>query len=391
MGNFLCLYRAMSGNLLSTILRHDTKQNSYKIALLRSINDVVMNYPDAADLNKDIAIPLRLLADYWIAYYWPFVKKDQPIYQGHRATVQGVRRNDVSFRPELTELRSEWESLNPGAMSPSDGYYLINESKIKRKLITYPSDFFKIYHSTNRKIRTSLEMPIRYAGPGNWEVFQRPKVLRSYDKTKIIALPGSKGNEKCLLIKRDLWKSFQDLSLWIEALCIHQWSLFAERVEKEYNRGFIYQLLTDRPDNRRPLSWERNQIDILLMEGTRFECPWSGYKIQKGSKYDLDHIIPVSLYPINEMWNLVPSNPRFNSHKKRDKLPSSETLLTAKPRLIRTYDNYLSYPNLANVITDDMNNRFLKIGTDTSDSAMITDMVINYVNILANSRNIARF
>ena len=384
----------MSGNLLSTILRHDSKQNSYKIALLRSINDVVMNYPDAADLNKDVAIPLRLLADFWIAYYWPFVNKDQPVYQGHRATVQGKRRNDISFRPELTELRSKWENLNPGAVSPSDGYYLINEFKIKRKLVTYPDNFIKTYHFTNKKIRTALEMPIRYAGPGNWEVFPRPKVLKLYDTTEIVALPGAKENEKCLLLKRDLWKTFQELSLWIEALCIHQWSLFSEHVTQsleEINRGFIYQLLTDRPDNRIPLSWERNQINILLMEGMMFECPWSGYKIQEGVAYDLDHIIPLSLYPINEMWNLVPSNPRFNSYEKRDKLPSKESLLTAKPRLIHTYGNYLSHPELASVIMEDMNNRFLKVGTGTSNSSKITEMVINYVNILANSRNIARF
>ena len=384
----------MSGNLLSTILRHDSKQNSYKIALLRSINDVVMNYPDAADLNKDIAIPLRLLADFWIAYYWPFVQEDSPVYQGHRAKLQGVKRNDIAFRPKLTELRRAWENLYPGAGNPSDGYYLINELKIKRKFSSYSEDFIEIYHAVNKKIRKALEMPIRYAGPGNWKVFEQPRVLKSYVETDIIALPGANGNEKCLLVSKGLWKKFQNLSLWIEALCIHEWSLFSERVEqssKKISRGFIYQLLTDRPDNRRPLTWERNQIDILLMEGIRFECPWSGYKIQKGIDYDLDHIIPVSLYPINEMWNLVPSNPRFNSHKKRDKLPSVETLLKAKPRLMHTYDNYLSYPNLARVITDDMSNRFLNIGIDASNSETITDVVIKYVNILAESRNVARF
>ncbi len=35
-----------SGQILSTILKHDKKQNSYKIALLRAINDVVLNFPD---------------------------------------------------------------------------------------------------------------------------------------------------------------------------------------------------------------------------------------------------------------------------------------------------------------------------------------------------------
>ena len=61
------------------------------------------------------------------------------------------------------------------------------------------------------------------------------------------------------------------MSLYIEALCIHEWCLFSERVNQEsetsISRGCIYQLLTDRPDNRRPLTWERNKIDLLLMGG----------------------------------------------------------------------------------------------------------------------------
>jgi hypothetical protein len=32
--------------LLASILKHDTKTTSYKIALLRAINDVVLLYPE---------------------------------------------------------------------------------------------------------------------------------------------------------------------------------------------------------------------------------------------------------------------------------------------------------------------------------------------------------
>jgi hypothetical protein len=71
-----------------------------------------------------------------------------------------------------------------------------------------------------------------------------------------------------LIIQADLWQAFQKMSLWIEALCIHEWCLFSETVEQEdgqgADRGLIYRLLTDRPDNRRPLTWERNHVDVLL-------------------------------------------------------------------------------------------------------------------------------
>lgn len=60
---------AQSDKLISSILKHDSKQNSYKIALLRSINDVVLAYPDISSYGQDVAIPLTMLARYWVAYY----------------------------------------------------------------------------------------------------------------------------------------------------------------------------------------------------------------------------------------------------------------------------------------------------------------------------------
>ncbi|MHC5833904.1 MAG: hypothetical protein ACYT04_000000102365, partial [Nostoc sp.] len=71
--------------IISTILKHDTKATSYKIALLRAINDVVLSFPDLRNLRADVAVPLRFLAQFWVAYYWPFVKPSEPILQGQRA------------------------------------------------------------------------------------------------------------------------------------------------------------------------------------------------------------------------------------------------------------------------------------------------------------------
>lgn len=74
-----------SDKVISTILKHDSKVTSYKIALLRAINDVVLTFPDLRTYESDVAIPLKLLAKYWIAYYWPFVDPAQPIRQGQQA------------------------------------------------------------------------------------------------------------------------------------------------------------------------------------------------------------------------------------------------------------------------------------------------------------------
>ncbi|MGI9145973.1 MAG: hypothetical protein ACR2IK_05410 [Chloroflexota bacterium] len=84
-------------------------------------------------------------------------------------------------------------------------------------------------------------------------------------------MPGTTSSDRCLVVDQELWRGFLDLSLWVEALSIHEWSLFTESVAQPggppVRRGEVYTLLTDRPDNRRPLEWERNQVDRLLMEG----------------------------------------------------------------------------------------------------------------------------
>jgi len=352
-----------ASKVISTILKHDRKVTSYKIALLRAINDVVLSFPDVWTFQQDVAVPLRLLAEYWVAYYWPFVALANPIYQGQRAN----GKNDMGFRAELTQFRAAWEQFNNELSRPADGFYILNELRISRRRAIYPASLLNAYQKTIRAIAKTLEMPIRYAGPGNWTVFEEPK---RYDQLgdRSIPIPGTQPQDKCLLISASLWQTFQGMSLWVEALCIHEWCLFSERIGQEqsfHNRGTIYSLLTDRPDNRRPLTWESNQIDLLLMEGHEFVCPWTDKRIIEGTAYDLDHLLPVSIYPINELWNLVPSDPQFNRHVKRDRLPSPERLAEARPRLERDYEGYGASATLAQTLQEDVTHSLLHAGYGT--------------------------
>ncbi|WP_414530480.1 HNH endonuclease domain-containing protein [Nodularia chucula] len=381
--------------IISTILKHDTKVTSYKIALLRAINDVVLSFPDLRNQSVDVAVPLRVLAQFWVAYYWPFVKPSEPILQGQRATLDGQLRNDMSFRPQLEILRCEWELSMGGTSKPSDGFYLINEMRIPRKYQSYSKPLQKAYQSALTAISKAIEQPVKYAGIGHWSVFDKPLKYAELS-TQVVAIPGTKSQDKCLVINADLWQTFQEMSLWIEALCIHEWCLFTEKVQQQnhqkVHRGVIYHLLTDRPNNRRPLTWERNNVDLLLMEGTEFVCPWTQKHISYGIRYDLDHLLPVSLYPINELWNLVPADPNFNSHTKRDRLPSQVKLQQAQPSLELAYRNYSISAPLSLALQEDVAVRFATVfGKTTSFPSLLSDAVIDLIETFAESRNLARF
>jgi hypothetical protein len=375
--------------IISTILKHDKKVTSYKFALLRAINDVALNFPDLRNFGQDVAVPLKVLAQFWVAYYWPFADANNPIIQRRGG-------GNIAFHLELTELRSLWQRELKTVSRPSDGFFLINELRIPRRRALYSPQLLSIYQDVLEKIEKAMvNGPISHAGSGQCKVFEKPKKYSELGDT-VVTIPGTEPKDKCLIIPADLWQTFQKMSLWIEALCIHEWCLFSETVKQENgqlaDRGLIYRLLTDRPDNRISLTWERNHINLLLMEGKEFVCPWTETLIVQGIQYDLDHLLPVSLYPINELWNLVPAEPKFNSHIKRDRLPTLEKLRQAQPHLELAYRHYSTSNLLLVALQEDVEVRFSTVFPSTASFPLdLASAVVDLIDIVAESRNLARF
>jgi hypothetical protein len=301
----------------------------------------------------------------------------------------------MSFRTALTRLRIEWEKNWQVASLPSDGFLIINEFRIARKRSNYPAELVRAYANTISAISSAVQMPIRYAGLGQWTVFAKPLRYRKL-RGRTVAIPKTRDQDLCLVVPSDLWRAFQQMSLYVEALCIHEWCLFTEKLdqeeEQEIDRGQVYRLLTDRPGNRRPLTWERNQVDLLLMEGKEFTCPWTEQRIRRHTRYDMDHLLPVSVYPINEMWNLVPSDPDFNSYTKRDRLPTPDRLAKAEPHLEEAYSNYGTSPGLAQALREDVRVRFSTVqASDTDFPLAVAKAVTYFIDRVADSRSLVRF
>lgn len=57
-------------------------------------------------------------------------------------------------------------------------------------------------------------------------MFPKPQPLSSL--ADVAAVPGALPQDECLVVRADLWRTFRELSLWVEALCIHEWCLFTE-------------------------------------------------------------------------------------------------------------------------------------------------------------------
>jgi hypothetical protein len=158
---------------IPAILKHDNKTTSYSIALLRALNDLVLSYPGLVQREQSVAVPLARIAELWAAYYWLFMGP-QPMYQDSHPLFQGTMRNDVSFRPALTQLRAEWQRTLLTTAEPADGFFLFTEMRTPRRRATYPALLARAYDQAITAI-AAIRKPIQYAGPEQWSLFPQPE------------------------------------------------------------------------------------------------------------------------------------------------------------------------------------------------------------------------
>ena len=206
-------------------------------------------------------MPLRRVAERWLVYYWGFVG-ERPIFQGARAQRGDVLTQDVSFRPHLTLLRQAWETLPHARSHPSEGALLLADYQAGR---TVNAALRSLTEQTLRSVARAVRQPVRYAGgKGPHTLFSAPAPIHLLPASP---LPGSSPAEVGFTVPAPLWQSLREMSLWVEALCLHEWSLYLEKVEQQtpITRGEVFELLTACPEGRTPLTWERNQIGSVRL------------------------------------------------------------------------------------------------------------------------------
>lgn len=156
-------------------------------SLARALSDVVLAYPDLRHTGRPIAVPLRLLAESWIAYFWPFVAPDGEVLQEPRSLRDGRCRNDMGFRPQLRELRRAWKAVH-GPSGAAGGWLLVEHLRVQRRHASYDATFVMRYRATLRQVATSLREPLQYAGDCEWSAFKQP--VRDRDAGDAARVPG---------------------------------------------------------------------------------------------------------------------------------------------------------------------------------------------------------
>jgi hypothetical protein len=94
--------------------------------------------PTREHTTSGLRFPCKSWAEYWVAYYWPFVDSRAPVSQGPHSLRNGTLAIDMAFRPALATLREAWQEVVGEAVRPSDGFFLINEFRVARRRAGYP-------------------------------------------------------------------------------------------------------------------------------------------------------------------------------------------------------------------------------------------------------------
>ena len=78
-------------NLLR-ILRYESKDTTYKFALLRGLIEISSESPHIKQEADFVTAPFGLLVEKWVQYYWPIVEQDIPQKHG------GEKTKPLAFR-----------------------------------------------------------------------------------------------------------------------------------------------------------------------------------------------------------------------------------------------------------------------------------------------------
>jgi len=310
---------------INSIIENDSKNATYKFALLKAIISVVKRYNQYLEEDgEDNFIPMGLVIEDWILTYYPIIDYRYFIAQNYHESINGGKQ--IGFR---RAMNSVIELFKPrGGYNEFYDIYMKNkfderENKVVLKL------FKKVY-------KIIIDQPMKRFGKSKhsseYPIFQYIKTrnikeIMKFDRKDLIDEYGK------IRISKNLTTTFQLIGSFIvgENAILSQWNRFSNEIIANKNNKNLENVVLSRleikPENVRYTAQVRKLID------ERTECIWSG---KKKIKFDVDHILPFSITKNNDLWNLGPASAKINKIKS-DKIPSVERLLEKKNNILKNW------------------------------------------------------
>jgi hypothetical protein len=315
---------------ISKIIERDSKSATYKFALLRGVIDIIQeNSPYLQHFADRVYFPTGLLVEKWLIYYYPIFESETDIPQIGKNT-------KLAFGELLKKFIRAYQPIGGFSVFYND----LKTNGIPQHL---KSEFIELV----KKVRNTItNMPMKYIGRsvGNdyYSIFH-------YDNTGVYSRLNKATVDSEFLIKElgkfsipvQYYDAFQLLGSFIggQDSILFKWAEFSVKISQ--SNLSIAHVLNDvlrSPITEREVENSKKIFQMILKEEGQVYCVWTGKKLRS---YDIDHMIPFSIWKNNDLWNLLPSDSNTNK-KKRDKIPSIE-LIEKQQDLILHYWDILNF------------------------------------------------
>jgi SAM-dependent methyltransferase len=305
------------------IILNDRKTSTYKLALLRIVARIADGAAGLAEGDDDhVRIPLGLVALYWIRAFKPLIAHGIP-QSGTDRGGSGLGFVEAPFRAlDISPLDLRLGTRLEGAEADALRRALADAA---RTVETMPATYLTFADGSPILPTTFGRVP-----PPRHELEISPEVLWRYGVMRV---------------PRHLWQALRRLSVWVEPMLIAEWTRLSQRYAELRGR----ELPTDTV--ARALRWfdpgreterARRRAFALLEHGRSIHCVWSGRRLDERS-LDIDHCLPWSAWPCDDLWNLMPAHRRVNQHEKRHRIVSGELLRRAEAPIAEWWrDAYLT-------------------------------------------------
>ena len=176
---------------IERVMNRDVKDATYKLALFRALSELGTMQSHQAEWlpGREVALPLRLIAEKWFRYYWPIFEAAEFIPQKNGE--QPMCAKPVAFRKRQMQIIEAYRSrggLSQFLMDVASGQL--------------PEPVKQQYQATLRSIGSTIKTgPVVYAS-GN---------MFRYDKGRVVVDAGA-------------WREFCQLGHWIEPAVILRWA-----------------------------------------------------------------------------------------------------------------------------------------------------------------------
>jgi len=302
---------------INQILARDNKSSTYKFALLRGTIDLIEdNSPFITVKDNRAHFPLGLLIEKWLLYYYPLANVPQ-INQSTQLAFAGPLKSIVNFY----ELHGGFSA-----------FY----NDLKNKGI--PQEIQPTFLELVKRLATTItQMPMKFIGTSIYGQFYgiyqfergRSQRTDSFDAAHLI------NNFGTFSIPVEYYEAFQVLGSFVNGQdsILFKWAEFSVQASgKTLTATQVLNEVLKSPVTERDILESKALYRKILQTDGKVRCVWSGDTI---NKYDIDHIIPFTIWKNNDLWNLLPARPDLNN-KKRDKIPSP-ALIDNQRELITHY------------------------------------------------------